>query len=193
MDISINVRELMESPAFSTPTRLGVFVYLAALASPKDNLTFTLRPVDLSDRLNTTRSKVEDAITKLGSFGVISLAKSEEKRGVWTIDMSPSAHLLHGDWSLSVPEGVPVREMMLAWDKAFKKATQADYLRAQNDFWRERKDWISLHNSLGDKTYTAIDQFFADKKNAQWGYRFSVFFRVATQLANEHKRSSWRY
>jgi len=192
MDISINVRELMESPAFATPTRLGVFVYLAALAAPKDNLTFTLRPVDLSDRLNTTRSKIENAITKLGSFGVIRLTKGEGKRGVWTIDMSPSAHLLHGDWSLPVPESVPIREMMSAWDKAFLRATGADYLRAQNDFWRERKDWMSLHHSMGEKVYDAIKLFFEDKKNAQWGYRFSVFFRIATQLATQQK-SSWRY
>ena len=193
MEISINVREWMESPAFSTPTRLGVFVYLAALASPKEDLTFTLRPVDLSDRLNTTRSKIADAITKLGSLGVINRAKSVDKRGVWTIDMSPSAHLLHGDWSMAVPACVPIREMMLAWDEAFKTATAAEYLRARNDFWRERKDWISLYESLGDKVYSALEQFFADKKNAQWGYRFTVFFRSATQLANAHKRSSWRY
>lgn len=191
MDVNLNVRALKEHPAFNSPIRVGVFVILASHAGP-GSLKFDLAPASLAERLDCTRARFEDAVTGLARHGAILLEKGAVKRGVWTIDLAPSAALLQGDWSEEISEAVPVQELMKEWDGLFRQTTGTQYMRTRGDYWTERRDWVSLHDALGDRLSSSMRAFFQDKEKARWGYRFSVFFRCAAMLV-EKPTSEWRF
>tara|TARA_R110002110_G_scaffold42539_3_gene133356 strand:- start:14190 stop:14786 length:597 start_codon:yes stop_codon:yes gene_type:complete len=190
MDIRLDVKSLRETPAFLSPMRVGVFVHLAAHVEP-GSMVLEMSPGVFAERLDSTRARVEAAIIGLARHGAISLEKGKTKRGVWFIDMTPSASLLTGQWSEDAPKEIPYRELNALWDKEHLDATGSSYLRTRADYWRERNDWATLWDSLGDKLYKAIPLFFRDKENARWGYRFTVFFRKASALV-DRPASSWR-
>lgn len=190
MDVRLDVKSLRESPAFLSPMRVGVFVHLAAHVGP-DSMTLDISPGAFAERLDSTRARVEAAIIGLARHRAILLEKGREKRGVWSVDLTPSASLLTGDWSDDVPGEIPFRKLNAAWDMEHRTATGSDYLRTRADYWRERNDWATLWDSLGDRLYGAISLFFRDKENARWGYRFTVFFRKASALV-DRPSSSWR-
>lgn len=193
MDITFNSKELLEDPAFAAPVRMGVFVHLAAFARSEDSFIVKLRPVDLSDRIGATRSQVEDAITKLAEFGVLRLDKKTDKRGVWSIDLTPASRFLSGDWSIDVPQPAPVSDLMKRWDHLYRECTGTPQLRRKGEFWREKSDWITLWDSIGEPLYDSMSLYFSNPKYAQWGYRFSVFFRVAHELIEAQDKGEWRY
>ena len=193
MDVSFNSKQLLEDPAFTAPVRLGVFIHLAAFARPDDSYVFKLRPSDLSDRIGATRNQVEDAITKLAEFGVLALDKKADKRGVWTIDLSPASRFLIGNWGMEVPKTAPVSALMKQWDYLYRERTGTPQMRRKGDFWREKSDWITLWDSMGEPIYDSMNLYFSNSKYAQWGYRFSVFFRVAHELVETHAKGEWRY
>jgi hypothetical protein len=190
MDVRLDVKSLREAPAFLSPMRVGVFVHLAAHVGP-GSMSIDLSPGVFAERLDATRARVEAALIGLARHGAITLEKGKTKRGVWSIDLTPSADLLSGDWREEAPDEVPFRELTALWDREHLKATGSGYLRTRADYWRERNDWATLWDSLGDKVYKAIPLFFRDKENARWGYRFTVFFRKASALV-DRPASSWR-
>ena len=193
MDITFNSKQLLEDPAFAAPVRLGVFVHLAAFARSENDYVVRLRPSDLSDRISATRNQVEDSIERLAEFGVLALDKKASKRGVWTIDMSPSSRFLVGGWSAEVPKSAPVSMLMKQWDCLYRERTGSPQMRRKGEFWKEKSDWITLWDAIGEPLYDSMALYFADSKWGKWGYRFSVFFRVAHELLETNKKDEWRY
>jgi hypothetical protein len=192
MDVHVDVRRVREDPVFQNPTRLGVLIHLASFASD-GSLSFEIRPPALAERLTATRAQVEDAITSLATHGIIDLDKQASgKRGVWTVDMGPSSAILSGDWRQDTPEAAPVADMMKAWDSLYRETAGRPYLRRKGEYWRDRGDWTTLYDSLGPKLEPAMRAFFADKRYARWGWRFSVFFRAAPELVSERSESEWK-
>jgi hypothetical protein len=191
MDVRLDVRALKENPAFQSPVRIGVFVILASHAGP-ESLKFDLVPSSLAERLDCTRARLEDAITGLARNGAILLEKGAVKRGVWSVDLAPSASLLQGDWSEEISSAVPVRELMKEWDDLFRATTGTQYMRTRGDYWTERKDWITLHDAIGGRLPEAMRAYFQDTGKARWNYRFSVFFRCAAMLV-EKPSIEWRF
>jgi hypothetical protein len=191
MDVCLDVRSLKDNPAFQSPVRIGAFVILASHAGP-DSLKFDVVPAALAERLNCSRAQLEDAITGLAQHGAIHLEKGATKRGTWAVDLAPSTGVLQGDWSDEAASEAPVRSLMKEWDIRFQSATGTPYMRTRSDYWRERNDWVSLHDLLGKRLHEAMTAYFADQEKARWGYRFSVFFRCAAMLVDKGS-NEWRF
>jgi hypothetical protein len=192
MDLQINVREVMANPAFASPLRLGIFIHLASFTSP-ESLHVSIKPSALAERLAATKIQVETAITKLAEHDAINLEKSTVTRGVWEIDMSPLSYLFTGEWSAPVPDDVPIKKLMEAWDSAYKITTGKKNMRMTGTFWSEKRDWITLYDELGQSLFTAVERYFDDQRYAKYGYSFKVFFKTASELTEEKVNTGWRY
>ena len=127
----------------------------------------------------------------MAEHGLIGVDKHVASRGVWEICLRPCAEYLHEGDVLKVPIETPVDTLMRHWNEGYEKATGTRYLRMTGDFWREKKDWITLYSGMGEKVFTAMHRFFRNKKYAQWGFRFSVFFRSAQELAKKKQETGW--